>query len=162
MVLRDWYIQHESKKRQEEADARELAPYRDYLDEAFEHALDQERAILKGSRSKRPRRRISLAEALIKLPLKSIQDVENRFWEAQRGKDLDDQFRREFLNWLRTTKPHLGPHDPQERVQRFSETFKGPVREAYEEGYGAAREEMRRSESANRAKSTDRNDERES
>ena len=134
MVLRHLYIQHENKKRQQEADDRELAPYQDYLDEAIERVLAQERAILAPRREVGRRPQISLAKALVKLPLKSIQELDDRIWDLRREKRLADQFRREFLDWLRTTKPYVVSHDPQEHVQRFSKTFKGPFQKAREEG----------------------------
>ena len=135
MVLRDWYIQHENKKRQKEVDDRDLAPYQEYLNEAIERAWAQEREILGRREERRRRPRISLAEALVKLPIKSLGSLEDRFWDVQREKRRADQYRREFLHWLRTTKPHLGLHDPQEQVQRFSEIYKTPFLKAYEEAY---------------------------
>ena len=154
MVLRYWYIQHENKKRQQEADARELAPYLDYLDEAIERMLAQERAVLARRRARRRHIQISLLEALVKLPLKSLETLESRFWEAQYPKTLADELKREFRDWLRTTKPYLDSHDPQEHVRRFSEIYKGPILKAYEEGYEEGREESRRNRAAALAKST--------
>ena len=98
MVLRDWYVYRENRKRQEEADARELTPYQDYLDEAIERALAQERALLARRRARRRRAQISLLEALVKLPLKSLETLESRFWKAQYPKTLVDEFKREFLD----------------------------------------------------------------
>ena len=135
MVLRDWYIQHESKKRQQEADDRELAPYADYLDEAIERVLAKEREIRAPRRERTRRPQISLAKALVKLPTKSLEALVDRHWKGQREKHLADQFRREFLNWVRTTKPHLDSSDPQEHVRRFSESYKTPLIKAYEEAY---------------------------
>ena len=113
MVLRDWYIYRENRTRQELADARELAPYQVFLDEAIELMLAQERAILARRRARRRRTQISLLEALVKLPLKSLETLESRFWEAQYPKTLADELKREFLDCLRTTKPYLDSHDPQ-------------------------------------------------
>ena len=135
MVLRYWYIQHENKKRQKEVDDRDLSPYQEYLNEAIERAWAQEREILGRREERRRRPRISLAEALVKLPIKSLGSLEDRFWDVQREKRRADQYRREFLHWLRTTKPHLGLHDPQEQVQRFSEIYKTPFLKAYEQAY---------------------------
>lgn len=142
MVLRHLYIQHENKKRQQEIDDRELAPYQDYLDETIERALARERAILTPKRGRNQRSRISLAEALVKLPLKSMQELDNRLWLARREKRLADQFRREFLEWLRTTKPNPDAHDPQERVRLFARKFKWPILNAYEQGRRDEREAL--------------------
>ena len=150
MVLRYWYIQHENKKRQQEADARELAPYLDYLDEAIERMLAQERAVLARRRARRRHIQISLLEALVKLPLKSLETLESRFWEAQYPKTLADELKREFRDWLRTTKPYLDSHDPQEHVRRFAKTFKGPMRKAREEGYREGRRIAREDQEASR------------
>ena len=98
MVLRDWYVYRENRTRQEEADTRELTPYQDYLDEAIERMLAQERTILARRRARRRRAQISLLEALVKLRLKSLETLESRFWEAQYPKTLVDEFKREFLD----------------------------------------------------------------
>ena len=90
--------------------------------------------------------------ALVKLPFKSLGALEDRFLEVRREKRLADQFRREFLHWLRTTKPYLESHDPQEHVQRFSKTFKGPMRKAREEGYREGRRIAREEQEASRTK----------
>ena len=124
MVLRYLYIQHENKKRQQEVDDRELAPYQAHLDEAIERGLALEREINARPRGRGQRPQISLTGALVKLPLKSLQELDNRLWLARREKRLADQFRREFLHWLRTTKPHLDLDDPQEYVSRFAGKFK--------------------------------------
>ena len=159
MVLRYLYIQHENKKRQQEVDDRELAPYQEYLDEAIERALAQEREILtpRGERKRRPQ--ISLAKALVKLPIKSLQEFDNRLWIARREKRLKDQFRREFLHWLRTTKPHPDSHDPQEHVNRFDGKFEWPILNAYEEGIIEGHRSAREEKEAPRTKfaSRDRN-----
>ena len=152
MVLRHLYIEHDNKKRQQEADARELVPYQEYLDEAIERALAHEREILAPRGERTPRPQISLAKALVKLPIKSLGAVENRFLEVRREKRLKDQFKRKFLHWLRTTKPHLESHDPQEHVQRFAKTFKGPMRKAREEGYREGRRIAREEQEASRTK----------
>ena len=154
MGLRHLYIEHDNKKRQQEADARELVPYQEYLDEAIERALAHEREILAPRGERTPRPQISLAKALVKLPIKSLGALEDRFLEVRREKRLKDQFRRKFLHWLRTTKPYLDSHDPQEHVRRFSEIYKGPILKAYEEGYEEGREESRRNRAAALAKST--------
>ena len=139
MVLRDWYIQHEAKKRRQEAVDAELAPYRDYLEAAFERAMEKQREILARSRGRRRRPQISLAAALVKLPIKAIGELEGRYWKGQREKQDADRFKREFLNWVRTTEPHLDSRDPQEHVRRFSESYKTPLVKAYEEAYQQGR-----------------------
>ncbi len=150
MVLRHLYIEHDNKKRQQEADDRELAPYQDYLDEAIERALAQEREILEPRGERMPRTQISLAKALVKLPIKSLGALEDRFLEVRREKRLKNQFRREFLHWLRTTKPHLASHDPQKHVRRFADIYKTPFRKAYEEGYREGRRIWREEQEASR------------
>ena len=116
--------------------------------------LAQERAILARRRARRRRTQITLLEALVKLALKSLETLESRFWEAQYPKTLAEELKRGFRDWLRTTKPYLDSHDPQEHVRRFSEIYKGPILKSYEEGYKQGREESRRNRAAALAKST--------
>ena len=151
MVLRDWYIHRANTKRQEEADARELAPYQAYLDKAIKRLLAEERTIRVHRRGRTRHPQISLVKALLKLPSKSLGALEDRFWEARYPKNTANHFKRAFLEWLRTPNPPIVSHDPQEHVRRFSEIHKTPFLKGYEEGYRQGREEAR----PNRAEPTE-------
>ena len=146
MVLRHLYIQHENNKRQQEADAAELAPYLDSLNREFERLLRQEREISERHSAKRRRAQISLATALLKLPIKSIRELDHRFWEKRHRKYRADQFRIGFLAWIRRIKPPDGPENPSKYVRIYGQNNKGPLLEAYEkgleEGHRIAREEL--------------------
>ena len=143
MVIRHLLIQHEKKKQQQEIDDLALAPYREYLDEAIESALVQEREDRASNLSRRRRPRISLAKAIVKLPTKSLGALEDRFWDARFEKRFAERFRHEFLDWLRTAEPYLESHEPRKLVQHFAKLFDDPIQMAYERGVQAGREELR-------------------
>lgn len=157
MVLRDWYIHRANTKRQEQSDACELAPYQEYLDEAIDRLLARERTIRVHHLGRTRRPQISLAQTLVKLPIKSLSALEDRFCEARYSKNTADQLRRAFLEWLATTKPHLDSPDPQEHVRRFSEIHKTPFLKGYDEGYREGGEAARRNRATQRAQPTENN-----
>ena len=156
MVLRHLYIQHENKKRQQEADAAELAPYADCLNHEFERLLRQEREILERHSARRRRVRISLAKALLKLPVKSISELDHRFWEKRHRKHRADQFRLGFLGWIRRINPPDGRENPSKYVRIYAQNNKGPLLEAYEKGLEEGRRIAREELKASRTKLTGR------
>ena len=151
MVLRHLLEKRDARKEREDELAAELAPYEGYLHQEFERMLAEEREILERHRANGSRAEITLATALLKLPIKSLSAIDDRFRNRRIRKSRAVQFRRQFLEWLWRTTPSEVCDDPLKLVLQYHREHKGPLLEAYEKGFERGRQLLREQQGRHRS-----------